>query len=223
MHWTDEGYLISKNNFNENSIIIEAFTLNHGKYTGIVYGGSSRKQKKNFQIGNKILVNWKSKGENMSGYLNIELIDAIAPQFFDDKKRSICLLSAASILKILLPERQINKKIYTSFKKMLDQLKSDNWINLYIFWELSLIKELGFEVNFFKSKQFTDRSNNSIKINDKFFKVPNLLFKNNLNKNRNNDIKEALVFNKNLLMENFIIPNGLKFPLSRKILEKYYN
>ena len=103
MHWTDEGYLLSKNNFNENSIIIEAFTLNHGKYTGIVYGGSSRKQKKNIQIGNKILVNWKSKGENISGYFNIELIDAIAPQFFDDKKRSICLLSAASILKILLP------------------------------------------------------------------------------------------------------------------------
>ena len=223
MHWTDEGYLISKNNFSENSIIIEAFTLNHGKYTGIVYGGSSRKQKKNFQIGNKILVNWKSKGENMPGYLNIELIDAIAPQFFDDKKRSICLLSAASILKILLPERQTNKKIYTSFKKMLDQLKSENWINLYIFWELSLIKELGFEVNFFKSKRSTNRSNNSIKINDKFFKVPNLLFKNNINKNRNNDIREALIFNKNLLMENFIIPNGLKFPLSRKILEKYYN
>jgi len=52
MHWTDEGYLLSKNNFSENSIIIEAFTLKHGRYTGIVYGGSSRKQKSNFQIGN---------------------------------------------------------------------------------------------------------------------------------------------------------------------------
>ena len=64
MYWTDEGYLLSKNNFDENSIIIESFTLNHGKYTGIVYGGSSRKQKRNFQIGNKILLNWKSKSEN---------------------------------------------------------------------------------------------------------------------------------------------------------------
>ena len=54
MHWKDEGYLLSKNNFDENSIIIETFTLNHGKYSGIVYGGSSRKQKKNFQIGNKL-------------------------------------------------------------------------------------------------------------------------------------------------------------------------
>ena len=64
MHWTDEGFLLSKNNFNENSIIIEVFTLNHGKYSGIVYGGSSRKQKRNFQIGNKILVHLQSKGEN---------------------------------------------------------------------------------------------------------------------------------------------------------------
>ena len=101
MHWTDEGYLLSKNNFDENSIIIETFTLNHGKYNGIVYGGSSRKQKRNFQIGNKILLNWKSKNENRTGYFNVELINPISPFFFDDKKRSTCILSATSILKIL--------------------------------------------------------------------------------------------------------------------------
>ena len=48
MQWSDEGYLLSKNNFDENSIIIETFTLEHGKYSGIVYGGASRKNKKNF-------------------------------------------------------------------------------------------------------------------------------------------------------------------------------
>ena len=36
------------------------------------------------------------------------------------------------------------------------------------------------------------------------------------------EIKEALIFNKNLLMENFIVPNGLKLPLFRNILENYY-
>ena len=118
MYWTDEGYLLSKNNFDENSIIIEAFTLNHGKYTGIVYGGSSRKQKRNFQIGNKILLHWRSKSENKSGYFNIELIKPISPFFFDDKKRSVCILSAASILKILLPERQTSKKVYNFFSNL---------------------------------------------------------------------------------------------------------
>ena len=48
MFWKDEGYLLSKTNYNENSIIIEVFTLDHGKYSGIVYGGSSREQKKKF-------------------------------------------------------------------------------------------------------------------------------------------------------------------------------
>ena len=190
MHWKDEGYLLSKNNFGENSIIMEAFTLDHGKYTGIVYGGSSRKQKRNFQVGNKILLNWKSKNENKTGYFNVELIRPISPFFFDDKKRTVCILSATSILKILLPERQINKKIYGSFEKMLLDLKFDNWIRLYIIWELSLIKELGFEDNF--------------KINN------------------NDDIKKSLAFNRNLLMENFIIPNRLKFPLFRSVLENYF-
>ena len=148
MYWNDEGYLLSKNNFDENSTIIEAFTLEHGKYTGIVYGGASRKQKGKFQIGNKFLLNWKSKTENRSGYFNIELIKPVSPFFFDDKKRSVCILSAASILKILLPERQTNKKIYNSFENLLSDLRSDNWIKLYINWELLLIKELGFEDNF---------------------------------------------------------------------------
>ena len=215
MYWQDEGFLLSKNNFDENSIIIEAFTLHHGKYNGIVYGGSSRKQKRNFQIGNKILLNWKSKGQNKPGYFNIELLEAISPLFFDDKKRSICILAAASFLKILLPERQINKKIYNSFEKMLNNLKLDNWINLYIYWELSLIKQLGFEINLLTA-------NNPIKINNKLFTIPDLLLKNDIDKNSNNEIRDALIFNKNLLMENLIIPNRLKFPLFRNILESYY-
>ena len=215
MYWQDEGYLLSRNNFDENSIIIEAFTLHHGKYNGIVYGGSSRKQKRNFQIGNKILLNWKSKGQNKPGYFNIELLEAISPLFFDDKKRSICILAAASFLKILLPERQINKKIYNSFEKMLNNLKLDNWINLYIYWELSLIKQLGFEINLLTA-------NNPIKINNKLFTIPDLLLKNDIDKNSNNEIRDALIFNKNLLMENLITPNRLKFPLFRNILESYY-
>ena len=223
MYWKDEGYLLSKTNFDENSIFIEAFTLNHGKCGGVVYGGSSKKLKKYFQIGNKISLNWKSKGENKIGYFNTELIKAISPLFFDDKKRSICVLAATSILKILLPERQINKKIYLSFDRLLEQLNYDDWIKLYIFWELSLIKELGFEIKFLDKNMPENHVNNTIEINDRNFKIPKLLLEQNNKKIPQIVIKEALAFNKSLLMENFIVPNRLKLPLSRNILEKYYN
>ncbi len=222
MYWTDEGYLLSKSNFNENSLIIETFTSKHGKYSGIVYGGSSRKQKSNFQIGNKILLNWRSKGENRPGYFNIELIKPISPIFFDDKKRSVCILSAASILKILLPERQTNENVYNSFEKMLNQLNLENWIQLYIYWELSLIKELGYEINLLNMKNSDLMINNSIVINNKSFEIPKILVNKDLKVKHNKDIKEALIFNKNLLIENFILPNKLRFPLFRNILENYY-
>ena len=223
MYWKDEGYLLSKTNFNENSIIIETFTLNHGKCRGVVYGGLSKKIKKNFQIGNKILLNWKSKNENKIGYFSTELIKPISPLFFDDKKRSICVLAATSILKVLLPERQINKKIYLSFDRLVEQFDHDDWIKLYIFWELLLIKELGFEINFFGKKESKKQKNNTIEINDRVFKIPHLILDKNEQSFSKPEIKEALIFNKNLLMENFISPNRLRFPLSRNILEKYYN
>ncbi len=219
MYWKDEGYLLSKTSFNENSIIIEAFTMNHGKYSGVVYGGSSRKQKKNFQIGNKILLNWKSKNENKMGYFNIELIDPIAPLFFDNKKKAICILSATSILKTLLPERQTNKNIYFSFDRLIEQLNQENWIKLYIFWELSLIKELGFDSNFFKEKNI----DNHIEIDNKKFAIPDLIIQKDNNNFTNFEIQKALIFNKFLIMEYFILPNRLRLPFSRTILEKYYN
>ena len=221
MFWKDEGYLLHKNNYDENSIIIEAFTLNHGKSTGIVYGGASRKLKKNFQIGNKISLNSKSKGENKIGYFTVELIKPIAPTYFEDKKRSICILSASSILKILLPDRQINKNIYLSFDTMFNNLHLDNWIISYIHWELFLIKELGFDVNL-NIKKNIKHKNNSIEINGKIFNIPKILY-NSINNANKTQIREALEFNRSLIMENFIIPNQLRFPLSRNILEKYFN
>jgi len=218
MQWTDEGYLLSKSNFNENSVIIEVFTLKHGKQTGIVYGGSSRKNKKKFQLGNKLFLNWKSKNQNKSGYFSVELIKPIAPSYFDDKKRCMCILASVSLLKILLPESQLNEKIYNSFEMMLDKFDSENWIQFYVFWELSLIKELGFEINFSKNVEI----NSFITLNDKNFKVPEMISKRKLEKNSPH-IKEALAFSKNLLLENFIFPNKLKLPLFRNILEMYYS
>ena len=125
------------------------------------------------------------------------------------------MLSACSILKILLPERQINKKIFYEFEKFINNLNQKNWIESYIFWEFSLIKELGFELDF-------NKNNNVIQFNDKTLKIPDLLRNRKINFEKNY-IKEALYFNKNLLIENFIAPNKLRFPNSRNILEKYFN
>ena len=118
MNWEDEGYLLSKKKFRENAIIISAFTLNFGKITGIVYGGTSRKIKNYLQVGNKIFIIYNSKNRNKIGYLKTEIIEAISPRYFNDKKKSF-LLSITDLLNTLLPDEQTNKNIYLSLNNLI--------------------------------------------------------------------------------------------------------
>ena len=60
MNWIDQGFLLSKSKYSENSIIAELYTLNKGKVTGIVFGGTSKKIKNYLQIGNRLHVNYNS-------------------------------------------------------------------------------------------------------------------------------------------------------------------
>ena len=155
MNWEDECYLLSKRKFRENANIINVFTFKKGKIGGIVYGGNSRKIRNYLQISNKIFISYNSKSENKIGYFKTELIKPISPLYFNDKERTSALISICSLLNILLPEGQPNKKIYDSFENLINSLNSENWIILYIFFELNLIKKsLYFTRNIIQNRFF---------------------------------------------------------------------
>ena len=63
MNWEDESFLLSKRKFRENANIINIFTLNRGKISGIVYGGNSRKIRNYLQISNKLFIFYTSKND----------------------------------------------------------------------------------------------------------------------------------------------------------------
>jgi len=88
MNWDDTGFLLSKNRYNENSLISEIYTKNHGKVSGIIFGGTSKKIKNYLQIGNQIHVNYSSKSENKIGYFKIEIQKAYAPIYFENQNFS---------------------------------------------------------------------------------------------------------------------------------------
>ena len=88
MNWDDSGFLLSKNKYNENSLIAEIYTKDHGKISGIIFGGTSKKIKNYLQIGNKIYVNYNSKSENRIGYFKVEIQKALSPLYFDNHQIS---------------------------------------------------------------------------------------------------------------------------------------
>ena len=226
MNWEDECYLLSKKKFKENANIINVFTLNKGKVGGIVYGGNSRKIRNYLQISNKLFVFNNSKNENKIGYFKTELIKAVSPNYFNDKERTSALISLCSLLNSLLPESQPYKNIYKSFEKFINTLNLDNWIVLYIFFEINLIKELGYDLNL---KSFNDSTDDiyslkKIKIDGYNYEVPNFLIKQNIPSEITKLlIKKSLIFTRNVLLNKFFIPNNLIFPKSRVILENYFN
>ena len=157
MNWEDECYLLSKRKFRENANIINVFSKNRGKVSGVVYGGNSRKIKNYLQISNKLYINHNAKNENRLGYFKTELVKPISPLYFDDKERSSALLSISSILNVLLPDSQPNQNIYKSFEEFVNSIKLDNWVILYIFLELSLIKDLGYDPNLEQFKKINQK------------------------------------------------------------------
>ena len=72
MIWDDKGYLLSKNKYSENSIISEVFTKDHGKITGIIFGGTSKKVKNYLQIGNQLYVKTIYKLESRFTLISIQ-------------------------------------------------------------------------------------------------------------------------------------------------------
>ena len=145
MNWQDEGFLLSKIKFRENANIINVFTNTRGKVSGIVYGGTSRKIRNFLQLANKVFIIYSSKSENKLGYFKAELVEAISPKYFNDRKKTSALLSLSSILNLLLPESQPYKGLYISLNILLNNFDKNDWIIHYINWELTLLKELGFD------------------------------------------------------------------------------
>ena len=226
MIWEDECYLLSKRKFRENANIINIFTKKKGKIDGIVYGGTSRKVKNFLQISNKLFVSHTSKSENKIGYFKTELIKPISPLYFNDKERTSALISICSLLNILLSDSQPNKNIYNSFENLINSLNLENWIFLYIFFELNLIKELGYDTNLGQNKFKNININDTIKIkiDNYIYDVPNfLILKKIPDKFSNILIKKSLNFTRYVLQNKFFIPNNILFPKSRIIFENYFN
>ena len=226
MNWEDQGFLLSKRKFRENANIVNVFTKTFGKKSGIVYGGNSRKIRNYLQISNKIFVINVTKNDNKIGYFKTELIDPISPRYFNDKKRTSALLSLTSLLNILLPEAQPYEKIYNTVNDLFTSLNLENWFILYIFWEISLIKNLGFGVDLNKYSNVINQNKDLIKINiDGInYEVPNFLIKQQLPEKIDNTlIRKSLIFNRTMMNNKFFLPNNLIFPRSRIILENYFN
>ncbi len=218
MTWDDEGFLISKNKYSENSLIVEIFTKNYGKVSGIIFGGTSRKIKNYLQLGNQLYVNYSSKTENKIGNFKIEILKAHTPVFFDNYRKLLCIFSAFQLIKILTAESQKNLKIYSLIKNFYTFLEKENWIKNYIFWELEFFKVIGYDLEL-KNLVKKELINNEVKYFVKSTKenkiVPNFLIDNNQDFLNEEILIDGLRLVGDYLEKSILKPNNINYPLNR--------
>ena len=218
MIWSDNGYLLSKNKYGENSVIAEFFTENHGKISGIIYGATSKKIRNYLQIGNKFHINYNSKNENKIGYFNIEVIKILTPLFFEDKKKLSCIVSSMSLIKLLTVENQSNINIFYLIGDFYDFLENKNWINRLIFWELELLKLIGYDLELKKivKEEIIDDKKLYfvIKNNEKRY-IPNFIVDKDIQIIDFNQTINGLKLISDYLDKSILKPNNISHPKSR--------
>ena len=218
MNWIDEGYLISKNRYSENSLIAEIYTKNRGKISGIIFGGTSKKIKNYLQIGNKLHVNYNAKSETRIGYFKIEILNAYSPLYFDHKQKLSCITSATNLVKILTADSQANIKVYQIIENLFLILKDQDWLKKYIFWELDLLKLLGYDLELENLVEKDTVENKTVyyasSSNEKKF-VPNFLIEKDLEVNDIKILLNGLKLVGDYLDKTILKPNNLNYPNSR--------
>jgi DNA repair protein RecO (recombination protein O) len=218
MIWDDTGFLLSKNRYSENSLIAEIFTKDHGKVPGIIFGGTSKKIKNYLQIGNQLHINFNSKSENRAGFFKIEIQKAYSPLYFDDAKKLNCIMSAMNLIKLLNADLQSNIKIFNLINEFYFVLNDNDWLKKYIFWELELLKNLGYDLKFdslVKKKIIDNKILYMAESSTEKKIVPSFLI------NKEESVKDLKTLLSGLKLvgdyidKTILKPNNINFPISR--------
>jgi DNA repair protein RecO (recombination protein O) len=220
MNWIDQGFLVSKSRYSENSIIAELYNFDRGKVSGIIFGGTSKKIKNYLQVGNKLHINYNSKNDNRMGYFKIEILKAYSPFYFDHKQKLSCITSAMNLIKILTAEAQANKKVYSLIEDLFNLLNEQNWLKKYIFWELELLKLLGYDLELENLVEKNLEDNKTVYFATSYTEkkyVPNFLIEKDLEVTDINILLSGLKLVGDYLDKTILKPNNLNYPNSRVI------
>ena len=123
-----------------------------------------------------------------------------------------------NLIKILTAEAQSNGKVYELIKKFFLILSNRDWLKRYIFWELELLKILGYDLELEKLVEKDIIENQTIyyasSSTEKKY-VPNFMIEKNLEVDDLKTLLNGLNLVSDYLDKTILKPNNLTYPDSR--------
>jgi DNA repair protein RecO (recombination protein O) len=144
MQFSDEGHIVDLLRYGENSLIVTLLSRLHGKVTGYVRGGCTKKQLGVYQLGNTVSFNAYARlEENMPQFRGVELTKAGSVCFMADFQKLAVLSAFCELMKVCVPEKVDLERLGTRIDRFISGIDTPNWLALYSFVEYELLSFLG--------------------------------------------------------------------------------
>ncbi len=147
MKWSDDGIVLGARRFGEGGLILDMLTAAHGRRSGLVYGGASRRRRAEFEAGNTLALTWSARLDDQLGRFDLaEARRERASRLLDDPAALAAISAVTALLRGALNEGDAaGSSLYDATVLLLDDLtESAIWPALYVRWELGLLAALGF-------------------------------------------------------------------------------
>lgn len=148
--WQDTGIILSVRPHGENGGIVSVLTESHGRSVAYVYGATSSRMRGLLETGNVVNVTWQAKSSDQMGNFALELEKSYAADVMDDATKLTALQSACVLADKTMPENEKHTGLYQAMIALLESFSGDMWAASYIFWEIGLLRELGFGLDLSK-------------------------------------------------------------------------
>ena len=122
------------------------------------------------------------------------------------------------MIKILTAESQVNIKVYNLIENLFLILNEKNWLKKYIFWELDLLKLLGYDLeleNFVEKSVVENKTVYYASSSTEKKYVPNFLIEKELEVDDLKTLLTGLKLVGDYLDKTILKPNNLNYPNSR--------
>lgn len=146
MEWQDNGIILKLSLHGEGKAIVSIFTEDHGRHLGYIRG--TRKQGAFLQPGSLVSCKWQSRLEEQLGAWTIEPQRSLYSSIMGNPACLAALQSACAWIERTLAEREAHPHLYAVFKACLENVHTAKGFSDYVRFEISLLKELGFGLDF---------------------------------------------------------------------------
>lgn len=148
MDWQDDGVILSLRRHGESSVILSALTRDHGRHAGLVRHASSKKLRGVVQPGNLVRLHWHARLEEHLGTYQVEAITSNAAALMMDPGKLAAMMSACALVEAGFPENEPHPELFETLSSLMVALDHEDWPTIYVKWEISLLAELGFGLDF---------------------------------------------------------------------------